>query len=270
MNIKEMLKVGAEILPDKRHEVQWLISHYMGVPTGGMIFTDTEIPAEVEAEIRQALARRKTGEPLQYITGHQGFMDFELQVDPRVLIPRWDSEVVVEQALSHLPNDKELRVADIYTGSGAYALAFKYYRPQAEVFAVDISADALDVARANAKRLGLMVEFLQGDLLAPLSGQFDLIAANPPYIKSDEIGKLDYEVQLEPRLALDGGADGLDFYRRLVEDAKAYLKPDGYLIFEIGHDQQEAVCELLKAAGYKDIAWGQDYGSNPRWVLGRK
>jgi release factor glutamine methyltransferase len=270
MNIKEMLKTGTELLPGKKHEVQWLISHYMGVPAGGMIFTDTEIPAEVETEIRQAIDRRRAGEPLQYITGHQGFMDFELYVDPRVLIPRWDSEVVVEQALTYLPPEKELRLADICTGSGAYALAFKYYRPQASVFAVDISADALAVAEENSKRLGLAVEFLQGDLLAPLSGQFDLIAANPPYIRTAEIGSLDYDVQLEPRLALDGGADGLDFYRRLVLEAKAYLKPEGYLVLEIGHDQQESVCELLKNAGYQDIAWGQDYGSNPRWVSARR
>lgn len=257
-------------LPDAEHELIWLAAHYLHMRKSELAQNRAyPVPAAQEQALRQAVRRRQNGEPLQYITGLQPFWDFELIVSPAVLIPRWDSETVIEQALKLLPPGRPLAVADICTGSGAYALSIKHSRPEAAVTGADISAQALHIARQNAAKYDLQIDFRQGDLLAALPDtQYDLIVSNPPYIRKD--AELPRDVRQEPALALFGGADGLAFYRRLAAEAGAYLKPGGYLLLEIGCDQAAAVRELLQQNGWQNLAHGQDLAGRDRWVQAQR
>jgi release factor glutamine methyltransferase len=224
---------------------------------------------------RALVQRRMAGESVAYILGRKEFWSLDLQVDARVLVPRPDTETLVEQALESLKSmdsgGEALRVADIGTGSGALALALKKERPGDEVFAVDASPDALEVARGNASRLGLDVTFLQGDLVSPIAGHglFDLIASNPPYIPSQDIAGLSPEVRREPRLALDGGEDGLVLVRRLASEVRKVLAPRGALAMEIGAGQATLVMEILRAEGYAGIGARRDLAGVERVVFGR-
>jgi release factor glutamine methyltransferase len=223
---------------------------------------------------RGFVQRRMAGESVAYILGRKEFWSLDLQVDARVLVPRPDTETLVEQALELLKGTPDkgraLRVADIGTGSGALGLALKKERPGDEIFALDISPEALEVARGNASRLGLDVTFLQGDLVSPLAGlgQFDLIASNPPYIPSPDIAGLLPEVLREPRLALDGGEDGLVLVRRLASDARKVLAPEGALAMEIGAGQAASVMEILRGEGYASIGARRDLAGIERVVFG--
>jgi len=228
------------------------------------------------AAYRGLVQRRMAGESVAYILGRKEFWSLDLQVDARVLVPRPDTETLVEQALELLKGmpdkGRALRVADIGTGSGALALALKKERPGDEIFAVDISPDALEVARGNADRLGLEVTFMQGDLVSPLVGlgPFDLIASNPPYIPSQDIAGLSPEVRREPRLALDGGTDGLVLVRRLASEARTVLVPDGVLAMEIGAGQAAAALDILRSEGYAGIGARRDLAGIERVVFGRQ
>ena len=227
------------------------------------------------AAYRGLVQRRMAGESVAYILGRKEFWSLDLEVDARVLVPRPDTETLVEQALELLKGmpdpGRALRVADIGTGSGALALALKKERPGDAVFAVDVSPEALDVARGNASRLGLDITFLQGDLVSPLAGlgPFDLIASNPPYIPSQDIAGLPPEVRHEPRLALDGGEDGLFVVRRLASDARNVLSPGGALAMEIGSGQAATAMEILRGTGYAGIGARRDLASIERVVYGR-
>ena len=270
MKIREMIDWSRKRLP-AAHEAEWICSHYLGMSNLDMRFAaEQTVTEEQEKNIIAAVTRRLAGEPLQYIFGEQPFMDFTLRVTPDTLIPRWDSEVVVEKALSLIPEEEPWRVADLCTGCGTYALSLKYYRPLAEVQAVDISPEALAVAKGNGETLGLEVDFRLGNLTEPLTGQFDLIVSNPPYIATEYLKSLDTDVRHEPALALDGGADGLDFYRLLALLAPRKLKEGGFLLVEIGCDQCQAVCEILSRGGFENLRFGKDYGGNDRWVLGQR
>lgn len=261
------------------HELLWLFSHFTGLSLAELRrqlakknTTFTLNPEQITA-IRQAVQQRAAGRPLQYITGLQPFWDFELIVTPDVLIPRWDSEAVIEQALRLLPQNRPGQVADICTGSGAYALTIKAERPMLQVCACDISPAALKVAKQNAEKYNLEITFQAGDLLAalppPTEQQYNLIVSNPPYVRND--APLPPDVQQEPALALFGGADGLDFYRRLLaEGVMNYLQSGGYLLLEIGSEQAAAVSRLLQQAGFDAISTGQDLAGLNRWVQGRK
>jgi release factor glutamine methyltransferase len=226
------------------------------------------------AAYRGLVQRRMAGESVAYILGRKEFWSLDLEVDARVLVPRPDTETLVEQALEWLKampaSERALRVADIGTGSGALALALKKERPGDEVFAVDISTDALDVARGNASRLGLEVTFLQGDLVSPLAGldRFNMIASNPPYIPSQDIAGLSPEVRREPILALDGGEDGLSLVRRLASDARNVLSPGGALAMEIGAGQAAEVMEILRGTGYAGVGARRDLAGIERVVFG--
>ena len=227
------------------------------------------------AAYRGLVQRRMAGESVAYILGHKEFWSLDLEVDARVLVPRPDTETLVEQALELLKampaSERVMRVADIGTGSGALALALKKERPGDEIFAVDISPDALEVARGNAHRLALDVTLLQGDLVSPLAalGPFDLIASNPPYIPSQDIAGLSPEVLREPRLALDGGEDGLALVRRLASEARKVLAPGGALAMEIGAGQAAAAMEILRREGYANVGARRDLAGIERVVFGR-
>ena len=203
------------------------------------------LTAEQEKAYDALVRRRALREPLQYIEGDAEFMGILLEVDDRVLIPRQDTETLCLEALRLLKAGD--RVLDIGTGSGAIAIALKHGCPEASVTAVDISLDALDVARKNAKRCGTEIEFLESDCFSALNGRcFDMIVSNPPYLDGTEMETLMPEVLREPEGALCGGADGLDFYRRICREAPQHLSPDGRLLFEIGWQQKEAVSNLVR------------------------
>lgn len=274
MTLPELYQQLAPLLPE--HELLWLFSHFTGLPKAELRLrrpNPAALPSELAAAISEAAHRRAQGEPLQYITGQQPFWDFDLIVTPDVLIPRWDSETVLEQALRLLPPDKPCQIADICTGSGAYALVLKAERPAAEVIACDISQAALNIARRNAAKYRLAIDFRQGDLLAALppasERQYDLIVSNPPYVETS--ADLPPDVRREPALALFGGADGLDFYRRLTaEGVLDYLLPGGFLLLEIGSAQAAPVSELLRQTGFSEIQTGQDLSGLDRWVQGQR
>jgi release factor glutamine methyltransferase len=228
------------------------------------------------AEYRGLVERRLGGEPVAYILGRKEFWSLDLEVGPAVLVPRPDTEALVEQALELLGTipsaGKPLRLADVGTGSGAVALALKHERRQDEVVAVDVSSEALAVARANAERLGLEITFAQGDLGEPLIGlaPFDLIVSNPPYIPSDDIDGLAAEVRREPRLALDGGADGLALVRRLATAAVPLLAPGAALAMEIGAGQSPAAMEILRGNGYAAVGSRRDLAGIERVIFGHR
>lgn len=241
----------------------WLFAHY-----------DTKLnPAETSAYTEQ-VARRIDSEPVAYIVGRKEFYGLDLEVDRRVLIPRPETELLVDAVLDHIASrpDPRVRMADVGTGSGAIALAVAANCPDAEIFAIELSDDAIDVARNNVQRLDgrQQVHVLQGDLLTPLSGKVDIIAANLPYVTSQDYDTLDADIRdYEPQLALEAGPEGLDAIRRLLEMAPSYLNPGGVIYLEIGHDQGEAVLEMAKAMIPEALYVGvrQDYHGQDRLVV---
>jgi release factor glutamine methyltransferase len=263
-------------LGSPRLDAELLAAHAFGL-TRVHLYTQFDrplLPAEL-AGYRELVKRRQGGEPVAYITGRKEFWSLDLTVDRRVLIPRPDTETVVEEAIQRLKErtaETPARLADVGTGSGAIALALAKTQPGAAVFASDVSPDALAVARANAERLGLAVTFLEGSLAEPLRGQepFDLVIANLPYVCAGDIPGLSAEVRSEPRLALDGGADGLDLVRLLVAAAPEVLAPGGALVLEIGEGQAQATAALCRAAGLQDVRIRADLGGIDRVVSGRR
>jgi release factor glutamine methyltransferase len=261
-------------LPTPRLDAQVLLAHVLGKDRV-YLYTHFDQPLSPEelARYRGLIQRRLAGEPVAYLVGEKEFRSLTFAVDKRVLVPRPDTEATVEAALALLPADAGGRVVDVGTGSGAIALTIKKERPQLEVLAVDRSPDAAAVARANAERLGLAVEIVEGDLLAPVAarGPFTLIVSNPPYIPSDDIAALAPEVRNEPMLALDGGEDGLDVIRRLVNDAPPLLAPKGALVLEVGAGQSDAVAALFAADGrYEPATATKDLAGIERAVSARK
>ncbi len=227
------------------HDRAWLLAH------------DTdELDEAVLARLEPLLQRRAAGEPLAYITGTKEFFGLPLHVDARVLDPRPDTETLVEWALEKMPVQAPCAVIDLGTGSGAIALALQHQRPQANVSAVDASPQALAVAQANAARLQLPVHFIQSHWLREVSGTFDLIVSNPPYIRADDPHLT--ALKHEPLQALASGNDGLDDIRVIVEEAPAHLKSGGWLLMEHGYDQAQAVRELLAQAGWQNVQSRKD------------
>ena len=241
----------AQVLGLERLDAQLLVLHAMGRAAhdrAWLLAHDADpLPPAAQTTLEQALLRRAAGEPLAYITGRKEFFGLDLRVDARVLVPRPDTETLVEWALELLPPSEPARVVDLGTGSGAIALALQHSRPDLQVLAVDFSADALAVAQANARRLQLPVQFAQGSWLDGVQGPFDVIASNPPYIASADhhLAALSHE----PLQALASGADGLDDIRTIIAQAGAQLRPGGWLLLEHGYDQAANVRALLADAG---------------------
>lgn len=250
-----------------------LLCHKLGIKLSAL---PLHYQDEMElANIEPELLRLKDGEPLQYVIGETEFMGLVIACTPSALIPRGDSEVVAELAISLMRDIEKPLIADVCTGSGAYALALASFLPKAELWAVDIDAAALTLARQNAARLGLSnrICFLEGDLLSPLQElnlRFNMLVSNPPYISSNDLLSLPKQVQSEPAIALDGGADGLYFYRRLAADTAELLLDCGYLLMEHGADQADDVAAIMQQAGFKIIQQVEDYGHNPRGLLVQK
>ncbi|HLF12880.1 MAG TPA: peptide chain release factor N(5)-glutamine methyltransferase [Gammaproteobacteria bacterium] len=230
-------------------------------------FPERIVDEQTAARFQHAIARRARGEPLAYVTGRKEFFSIALDVTPAVLIPRPETELLVEEILARFPRSNAHAVLDLGTGSGALALAIKQHRPAADVWAVDVSGSALTIARGNALRLGLDVHWVQSDWFAALDGRrFDAILCNPPYVRSDDAA-LSGALSFEPRLALDGGSDGLQALRVLLDQAPAHLTADGLLLLEHGYDQRSAVLELGAAAGFDAIATRGDLAGHERMVV---
>jgi release factor glutamine methyltransferase len=205
------------------------------------------------------IERRRAGEPIAYLTGEREFYSLALKVTPAVLIPRPETEVLVEAALERTPAQATCRVLDLATGSGCVAVAIALHRPRARVTAADVSGDALAVARDNAARHGAAIEFVESDWFAALAGRrFDLIVCNPPYVAESDPHLSEGDLRFEPRAALLGGADGLACVRLIVAHAPAHLEPGGALLFEHGHDQGTRCRALLEQAGYRDVSSRRD------------
>lgn len=228
-------------------------------------------PDEAQLETFTALlARRLQGEPIAYILGEREFWSLRLEVSPDTLIPRPDTEVLVETALEKIPRDAPCRVLDLGTGTGAIALALKKDRPLAEIHASDASPAALAVARRNAANHVLDIHFHAGDWWAPFSnGRFDVVVSNPPYIAAADAHLERGDVRFEPRAALASGADGLDDIRKIVAGASDHLAPGGWLLLEHGRDQAAAIRRLLEDAGFEAVACRKDFSGNDRVSLGR-
>ena len=249
MNVRYALQWAEEELraiPDPRLDGEYLLADVLGVPRLALLLDKhRELSPAEQAAYRALVARRKQREPLQYILGTQPFMGLPFKTDPRALIPRNDTEALCEAALEKAASG--MRVLDLCTGSGALAIALAHHCPGAQVTAVDLSPDALALARENAKALGVGVRFFQGDLFAPVEGEcFDMILSNPPYIPDGLRGKLQAEVEKEPAMALFAGPDGLDLYRRIAREAPGHLKAGGWLLLEIGDGQFDQVAALLR------------------------
>jgi release factor glutamine methyltransferase len=256
-----------------RLTAELLLAHVLKVDRV-RLYVDHDRPLEAEelATFRALISRRLAYEPTQYLTGAKEFYGRRFQVDPRVLIPRPETELLVDEVLKVLPKDAPSRVVDLCTGSGCIAITLAAERPQAELLATDLSPGACAVAKENAGRLGMAqrVAVLEGDLFAPLPAEarFDVVVSNPPYIASHEVPTLQAEVQKEPHLALDGGQDGLVLIRRIAEDARTRLHPGGLLAMEIGETQGEAVRALLTAAGYTAVRIDPDLERRERLAFG--
>ncbi|MBR4080907.1 MAG: peptide chain release factor N(5)-glutamine methyltransferase [Clostridia bacterium] len=256
-------------IPDPEVDGALLLSHLTGrAPLALRLDTDTILADDVLARFLALRAKRLRRVPLQYLTGEAEFLGQVFRVDERVLIPRPETEMLVERALATLAGRTAPRVLDLCCGSGCIGVSVKLARPDAQVTLTDASEGALAVAQENARRLGAQADFRLGDLFSPVEGAFDAILSNPPYIPAADCLTLQEEVRREPLMALDGGADGLDFYRRIAAQAPSHLTDGGVLLLEIGWDQGDTVPALLRQAGFADVRAHEDFQGILRTVEG--
>jgi release factor glutamine methyltransferase len=254
--------------PSPRVDAEWLVAHLIGGSRTDLYAGDRPLHEEELLRLRSLVDRRRAREPLAYVLGEWGFRRLTLSVDPRVLIPRPETEVLVERCLELLERVERPRVLDIGVGSGAIALSIADERPDADVVATDSSRDALEVAAANKLRLGLdgRVELRHGDLLASAEGLFDLVVSNPPYVAPEELGRVEPEVLCEPRDALVG----VGRHEEIGRAARDVLRPGGAVVLEVGDGQAPAVAAVLRELGYQDVATGVDLAGCERVVDGRR
>lgn len=257
---------------DARYESQLLLQHILHVNRAWLIAHENdELQPAGQAKFTELLERRSNGEPIAYILGKREFYGLDLTVTPATLIPRPDTEILVEAALNKMPADKIIQLLDLGTGTGAIALAIASQRPQAEITATDASQAALDIAISNGQQHHTTnVSFILSDWFSALNqDKFDIIVSNPPYIEQNDAHLLQGDLRFEPMTALASGSDGLDDIRKIVADSLLHLKPLGWLMLEHGYNQAAAVADLLAQQGFVDIATIQDFGSNDRVTIGK-
>jgi release factor glutamine methyltransferase len=283
MRLLDTIKSSSDYLEksgvvDSLVDAEILVLHAAGIDRLRAYMDNPEAPQRLLSRINRLVKRRAAGEPLQYVIGHVDFLGLEIRVGKGVLIPRPETELLVEEAINTvkrnalsvkssekppIPNPQSLCFLDLCTGSGCIALALAREFPDAQVYATDVSAKAIKYAGDNADRNAIRnVTFLKGSLFTPVEGHmpFDLITANPPYISTSDIAGLQREVrEWEPLRALDGGEDGLDFYRKILAKASGYLKEKGWIFFELGFGQSEAVAEIAAHAGFRNIELIKDF-----------
>jgi release factor glutamine methyltransferase len=241
-------------------EAQVLAAHALGLPRARLL-ADSQRPLDADAVrgIERLFLRRRAGEPVAYLTGEREFYSLAFKVTPAVLIPRPETELLVDAALELIPREGPYRVLELATGCGCVAVAIALRRPRAVVLATDVARDALAIARENAARHGAGVEFVESDWFGALAGRrFDLIVANPPYVAERDPCLAEGDLRFEPRAALVAGADGLACIRPVIAHARAHLEPGGSLLLEHGYDQAAHCRALLEQAGYSDVASRRD------------
>lgn len=276
MTIKEAITKGMIMLKSNnidspKIKARLLLQYVLDKPRQYIIVYDNkEIDQKQQWEYFVNIEKITKGVPLQHITHRQEFMKMDFYVNEDVLIPRPDTEILVEEVIN-IAKKKMIspKILDLCTGSGAIAISLKKFVPEAEVYAVDISEKALKVAKKNALKLNTNIKFIESDLFENLNKEkFDIIVSNPPYIEKSEIFKLSEEVKKEPQLALDGGIDGMDFYRKISDQAINYLKTKSYLCFEIGYNQKNGVIKILEDKQiYKNIYSKKDLYGNDRIII---
>ena len=252
MKIKEALIEGRKYLKDLEYtdpiyETRRILSFLLNKDLSYLVAHDSELlDSTVEERYFEILDKRKNGMPIQYILGEEDFYGRSFKVLKDVLIPRQDTEISVETLLKIIKNNKINNMLEIGCGTGIVSISVDL-ETKVDVTAVDISQKAIENTKINKEKIGSTITVLKSDLFSNIKNKFDIIYSNPPYIKSDEIEKLQVEVRKhEPRLALDGGEDGLHFYRKIIEKAPEYLNDRGYLVFEIGHDEAKDICALME------------------------
>lgn len=288
MRIKDVLKLVEKYLveegvDDARLKARILLSNTISKPKEYLITHDDEdIKDATISKVFEKVMRIKEGVPIQYVTNHQEFYGLDFYVNENVLIPQPDTEILVEEAIGLIStclkdrliseNSTQIKVLDLCTGSGIIAISLKKkFGDGILMFGSDISREALGIAKRNAKANSTSVNYFESNLFENIEEkEFDFIISNPPYIRTNDIETLSKEVQKEPHIALDGGEDGLDFYRKIVAESKDYLKDCGYLLLEIGYDQKESVVDILNKNGYTDVYSKKDYAGNDRIVIGKK
>ena len=273
MKVKELLEYGRNnlIKEDSYKLSKILLKHLLNVTDSYLIINNEEqLNFETEEKFKKTIKLLNEGMPLQYITNKQEFMKLNFYVDSNVLIPQPDTEVLVEEVLNLLKDNSEKKeILDLCTGSGAIGISIAKYSDNI-VTMTDISKNALEIAKKNAYNNEVLekCKFILSDMFENIEEKFNLIVSNPPYIKTEIINTLDKEVQNEPKIALDGGKDGLNFYKNIAENAHKYLNENGILALEIGYDQKEEVINLLNLSGhYKKIYSKKDLSENNRVII---
>lgn len=278
MKIKELIEYGKNTLNKNEVQDSSIISRKLAEYI--LNFNRQEIIANLDKEVKEeqrvryylALIEIIQGMPIQYITNKQEFMKLDFYVDENVLIPQPDTEILVEKAIEEAKKIENVEILDMCTGSGCIGISIAKNIENAKVTLVDIGENVIEIAKKNALRnkVESQLTFIQSNMFEKVEKKFDIIVSNPPYIKTDVIPKLDKQVQNEPHIALDGGKDGLKFYKIIIEEAKKYLKENGKLILEIGYDQKEEVENLIKQSGqYKKIEVIKDLSQNDRVIIGK-
>lgn len=275
MTIKEAITKGMIMLKSNnidspKLKARLLLQYILDKPRQYIIVYDNkEIDKKQQWEYFVNIEKITKGIPLQHITHKQEFMKMDFFVNQDVLIPRQDTEILVEEVIKIAKKKNRPKILDLCTGSGAIAISLKKFVPNSDVYAVDISEKALEIARKNARKLEADVKFIKSNLFENLKKEkFDIIVSNPPYIKREDIMNLSEEVKNEPQIALDGGIDGLDFYKKISEQAIEYLKLDSYLCFEIGYNQKNEVIQIIENKHiYKNVYSKKDLYGNDRIVI---
>lgn len=273
--IGELIKLSAGYLEEKgcssaRLDAELLLAHVLELDRLDLYLNfDKPLDNREVSEYRSLIGRRGQRIPVAYLTGVKEFYSLPFKVTPAVLIPRPETEFIIDKILELVEPDEPVKILEIGTGSGAIAIALACQDPNFSITATDISREALDIAKNNAANLEVchQISFVEADLFTNVEGKFEIICSNPPYIPSDELSGLAPELFEEPSLALDGGSDGLCFYKKILEQASSYLEKPGFVVLEIGWNQAEAVRKLGVQAGFLWLETVVDYGGNDRVVI---